>query len=194
MLDWTPVTVEGFTVRAVPEAALWSRQAGDETAETIVEETAWEGAAAAPGSGRTMLERWLQDGAWILGLYEDEALIGLFDVGRFVPGGYLEGPVDGAADVGADLDRDTRLPKHLTLWFAIRPAARGRVPGAVFKALSDAFLRRLWDCGVRTMITTHVLNLAEGRQHAARVERLGWRTVSRAGLSELKMKRLEQRP
>ena len=189
-----PVTVDGFTVRAVPDEALWSTVSGDETAETLVEETAWEGATAAPESGRAMLERWIGEGAWVLGLYEGARLIGLFDVGRFVPGNHLEAPADGVGEIGADLGPSRTDLKHLTLWFAIRPGDRGRVPGHVFKALSDAFLRRLWDLGIRVMVTTHVLNLEEGRQHAGRVERLGWRTVSRRGLSEVKMKRLEARP
>ena len=61
------MTAYGFTVREVPPAELWSATAGDDTAETIIEETAWQGAAAAPEAARAMLERWIQEGAWVLG-------------------------------------------------------------------------------------------------------------------------------
>ena len=189
------MTADGFTVREVPPAEFWSATPGDDTAETIVEETAWQGAAAAPEAARAMLERWIQEGAWVLGLYEGEQLIGLFDIGRFVPGDYLEEPRNGAGDLEADQGppRAAAL-KHLTLWFAIRPAYRGRLRAATFQALSDAFLRHLWDRGIRDLVTVHVLNLAEGRQHAAHVERLGWRTLARTALREVKGKTLRARP
>ena len=194
-LDWTPVTVEGVTVREIPDAELWSTTLGDATAETIVEETAWEGAAAAPESARAMLERWIESGAWVLGLYRDAALIGLFDIGRFASWAEATGEApDGAGDLLAEASDRGAERVHLTLWFAIRAAARGTVPGAVFAALSTAFVRQLWDQGIRRMVTVHMHNLGEGRAHAATVERYGWRTHSRRGLAEIKVKRLERRP
>lgn len=187
------MTESGFTVKVVPAEALWSQAPGDATAETIIDETAWEGAAQGPGWAPAILAEWLRQGAWVVGLYEGDELIGLFDVGRFVPHDYLLSGATGVGALGVDSTPERPL-KHLTLWFAIRPAARGRVPAPVFKALADAFLRHLWNLGIRELITVHILNLAEGRDHAASVERLGWRTLARRGLVEIKGKTLLERP
>jgi hypothetical protein len=193
-LSWSPVSVGDFTVRELAPEELWSQTPGDATAETIVDETAWEGAGAAPGSAREMLERWLEAGAWVIGLYREATLIGLFDVGRFVPWAVAAGERPAGVDLLAEAVPSRDELVHVTLWYALRPAARGQVPGATFKALSDAFLRRLWDLGIRRMVTTHLHHLAEGRAHAANVERYGWRTLRQRGLVETKVKRLEGRP
>jgi hypothetical protein len=194
-LDWPPITVGAFTARELAPAELWSQATGDATAETIVEETSWEGAAAASGSARAMLEGWLARGAWIVGLYRDDALIGLFDVGRFATWAEATGErPDGEGDLLAERVELRAELVHMTLWFAVRPAERGSVPGPVFQQLSDAFLGHLWDRGIRRMVTVHLHHLAAGRAHAGNVERFGWRTLQRRGLTETKVKRLERRP
>ncbi len=193
-LGWTPVTVDGFAVRAVPEAELWSQVPGDATAETIVDEGAWEGATAAPQSGRAMLSRWLDRGAWVLGLYDGDRLIGLYDVGRFVPADYLTGRPDGTGDIGADLGPGPGRLKHLTCWFGIRPAHRGHIPAPVLTAFTAAFMRHLWDLGIRDLVTLVGLRLAEGRRVAAGNQRRGWRIVRTRGTEVVMSKALLGRP
>lgn len=193
-LNWTPMMIGPFTVRELEAGELWSQAPGDATAETIVEETAWEGAAAAPGTGRAKLEGWLALGAWILGIYDGDRLIGLFDAGRLTTWAEATGEEapDGAGDRFSDLGPAHSEPICVTIWTAIRPSERKRVPGPIWKALAAAFHRRLWDLGVRRLVTTHVRTLAEGRAHAERAEQYGWRTVIRRGHADLKVKRLER--
>lgn len=194
-LGWTPVTVEGFTVREVPEAEIWSTTPGDATAETIVEETAWEGALARPGTARLMLEGWLARGASVLGLYCDDQLIGLFDIGRVASWTEATGErPDGGGDLLAEPVENGQALVYLTLWYSIRPAARGQIGNEVFRALSDDFLRQIWDAGIRRLVAVYLHTTAEGRALAAKAERWGWRTLTQRGLTEIKVKRLERRP
>jgi hypothetical protein len=193
-MAWEPVTIGAFTVRELGPSEFWSETIGDATAETIVEETAWEGASARPGSARAMIEGWQARGASFLGLYREGMLIGLFDVGR--PTSWAEATgekPDGAGDLLAE-PVATREPVYLTLWYSIRPAARGQIPADVFTALSGGFLRQLWDLGIRRMVAVYLHTLAEGRALAAKAERWGWRTLAQRGLTEIKVKRLERRP
>lgn len=173
--DWQAPEVGGYTVHDIDlETELWSVTPGDDTVETVVRESIRYGANRAPESARPLIESWLLDSVWCLGLYKGATLIGIFDAGILTR------------------DKDGR-DVHVNYWYAIRPDQRGTVPGPVFAALVQVFMEHLQRRGIRTTRTIHNVATQEGRDHSKHAEKYGYTTVWVRGERELKEKNLTPR-